>query len=139
MNLAQWAAQHRRSILFLMAVVAIGGAFSAYEIHAGVSIPDGHGGPFSRTVAGSEDGWVSADLPVMGTYMHGLFDDPALRRSFLNALAAKKGIDGPLSDGQDFDTRIRIVAEALGRSLDLDELRRVIGLKAPETEDAGVL
>jgi CzcA family heavy metal efflux pump len=32
MNLAQWAAQHRRSILFLLAVVAIGGAFSAFGL-----------------------------------------------------------------------------------------------------------
>jgi CzcA family heavy metal efflux pump len=32
MNLAQWAAQHRRSILFLLAVVALGGAFSAFGL-----------------------------------------------------------------------------------------------------------
>jgi CzcA family heavy metal efflux pump len=32
MNLAQWASQHRRSILFLLAVVAIGGAFSAFGL-----------------------------------------------------------------------------------------------------------
>jgi CzcA family heavy metal efflux pump len=32
MNLAQWAARHRRSILFLLAVVAIGGAFSAFGL-----------------------------------------------------------------------------------------------------------
>ena len=32
LNLAQWAGQHRRSILFLAAVVAIGGAFSALNL-----------------------------------------------------------------------------------------------------------
>jgi multidrug efflux pump subunit AcrB len=32
MNLAQWAARHRRSILFLLAVVSIGGAFSAFGL-----------------------------------------------------------------------------------------------------------
>ena len=117
---------------------AIGAGFCAYEIHAGVSIPAGPGEPFSRTTAGAEDGWVSADLPVLGTYMHGLFDNPDLRRSFLEALAAKKGLVGPLLDGDDFDSRIRKLSEALGRSLELNELRRVIGLKVPETEDAGV-
>ena len=32
MNLAEWAAQHRRSILFLLAVAAIGGAISALNL-----------------------------------------------------------------------------------------------------------
>src|SRR5712664_1573296 len=32
MNLAQWAARHRRSILFLLAVAAIGGAISAFNL-----------------------------------------------------------------------------------------------------------
>src|SRR5260221_8040257 len=32
MNLAQWASRHRRSILFLLSVIAIGGAFSAFGL-----------------------------------------------------------------------------------------------------------
>lgn len=122
----------------IMGGAATDDAFCAYEIHAGVSIPDGPGRPFSLTVTGAEDGWVSADLPVLGTYMHGLFDNPGIRRSFLNALAAKRGLEAPPADGDDFDTRIRLVSEALARSLDLDGLRLVIGLKTPETEETGV-
>lgn len=39
-----------------------------------------------------EEGAISADGLVMGTYLHGLFDTPALTRALLDALRERKGL-----------------------------------------------
>ncbi|HET8707255.1 MAG TPA: cobyric acid synthase CobQ, partial [Pseudomonadales bacterium] len=49
---------------------------SGYEIHAGVSRGDGLNSPFIVSADGN-DGAISADNNVIGTYWHGLFDQPA--------------------------------------------------------------
>jgi len=122
----------------VLGLPAAGESFSAYEIHAGISKGMGNIMPFSRTATGADDGCVSADLPVLGTYMHGLFDNDAIRRFFLDALALKKGLTGQTFDGDDFESRINLISTELRRALKLDELRHIIGLKATRTEDAGV-
>ena len=47
-----------------------------YEIHCGVSRGDALGAPFARLDDGRNDGAISPDGQVMGSYLHGLFDDP---------------------------------------------------------------
>lgn len=47
-----------------------------YEIHCGVSQGDALALPFARLDDGGNDGAISADGQVMGSYLHGLFDDP---------------------------------------------------------------
>ncbi len=55
---------------------------SGYEIHMGHT-RRAHGvPPFSR-LRGHFDGAVAPDRAVMGTYVHGIFDEPAFRRWFL--------------------------------------------------------
>ena len=65
-----------------------------YEIHVGLTARRG-GDPCFRILdeAGDrEDGAVSADGLVWGTYIHGVFDDPAFRRAWLNRVRARKGL-----------------------------------------------
>lgn len=47
-----------------------------YEIHCGVSRGSALANPFARLENGHSDGAISADGQVMGSYLHGLFDDP---------------------------------------------------------------
>ncbi len=56
---------------------------SGYEIHAGVSRGDGLAGAFAR-INGRNDGACSADGQVLGTYLHGVFDDTPARDALLH-------------------------------------------------------
>ena len=64
---------------------ATGCAISGYEIHLGRSDGPARARPFAR-IEGVEEGAVSADGRVMGTYLHGLFSEDAFRSAFLAAL-----------------------------------------------------
>ncbi|WP_224983540.1 cobyric acid synthase [Geomonas agri] len=73
-------------------------AVAGYEIHMGESVLGSGASPFarisSRSGAGTdlEDGAVSADGRVFGTYLHGIFDNNAFRTGFLNRIRRHKGI-----------------------------------------------
>ena len=61
----------------------------AYEIHMGLSVPQGEGEPAFEIIARQgqpvslPDGWLSPDRRLWGTYLHGIFDNDAFRRAFL--------------------------------------------------------
>ncbi|MER8371606.1 cobyric acid synthase [Mesorhizobium sp. M1406] len=61
-----------------------------YEIHLGRTTGPDTLRP-SAVINGIEDGAVSADGKVMGTYMHGLFGADAFRGKFLESLGIKGG------------------------------------------------
>jgi adenosylcobyric acid synthase len=71
------------------------GAFDGYEIHLGATSRTG-GAAFAivADVAGNsyEDGALSCDGLVTGTYVHGLFDDDRFRAAALGALRARCGL-----------------------------------------------
>jgi len=60
-----------------------GQAVRGYEIHMGVTSP-------METNAFGDDGAVSKDGIVIGTYLHGLFDNANFRNAFLNFLGSRK-------------------------------------------------
>lgn len=62
------------------------GTVTGYEIHMGTTA----GGSDREAFKG--DGRVSSDGLVFGTYMHGLFQNPAAANALLSYLHAKKGI-----------------------------------------------
>jgi adenosylcobyric acid synthase len=74
---------------------------SGYEIHIGRTIYQPGAPQFavlsdgSRSSAGHNDGCVSADTRVFGTYLHGLFDDDHFRHQFLRAARAFHELAAP--------------------------------------------
>ncbi len=73
--------------------VASGEAFRGYEIHIGRTDGADRARPFA-TVDGRDEGAVSADGRVSGSYLHGMFRDDGFRRAWLAALGAEVGNDG---------------------------------------------
>jgi len=62
------------------------GTVTGYEIHMGTTEP----GTCREALEG--EGLVSSDGLVFGTYMHGIFQNPAAANALLSYLSAKKGI-----------------------------------------------
>lgn len=115
---------------------ALGTKVSGYEIHCGLSTPQGPGGPFARIAGGRDDGWVSDCLPVIGTYLHGMFESERLRRSFLGVLAERKGVRLSAASDNGFEVRIEKVATLLRESLDIELLSAIIARSAAGEEVA---
>mgnify|MGYP003856351399 CR=1 FL=1 len=51
-------------------------AFFGYEIHVGISTGKALDRPLLQMASGESEGAISEDESIMGTYVHGIFDDP---------------------------------------------------------------
>jgi adenosylcobyric acid synthase len=80
---------------------ADGEVLSGYEIHAGETTLDPGATPFGEIIerngqpACISDGAVSADGRVWGTYLHGVLENDAFRRRWLQRLSAHRRIEAP--------------------------------------------
>lgn len=112
-----------------------GDNLTGYEIHMGrtqfLSTVDP---AFTITTRSGEqvqmnDGAVSADGLVMGTYMHGIFDNDAYRRAVLDALRVRKGLS-PLGIVQDTlarkDAAYDRLAGVVRQSMNMDLVYRIL-------------
>ena len=101
------------------------GRFEGYEMHVGQT--RGSHAPMLILDDGIVDGALSANGKIMGCYVHGLFNQGAARRAFLEELGAN-------SDGQDqslrVDRALDAIAEALERSFDIEALATMAGLES---------
>lgn len=76
------------------------------------------------------DGFCSGN--VLGTYLHGLFDEEEFRTAFLSVICEKKGIS--LEEGEHFsmeeyqEKQLDLLADILRESLDMQEIYRIMGL-----------
>ena len=80
-----------------------------YEIHVGLTSRR-QGGPCFRILdegGDREDGAVSPDGLVWGTYIHGVFDDPSFRRAWINRVRIRKGLaPGDVEDSENVTRRL---------------------------------
>lgn len=109
---------------------------SGYEIHMGrVERTGGAAAAFeirsrSGRAEAALDGAVSADGAVVGTMIHGIFENDGLRRSLLAALRERKGLPAPTGEPaipsrhEEYDRLATAVEESLDRAL----LDRIVGL-----------
>ena len=113
-----------------------GAELSAYEIHMGVSADESTESPFlverrSGESVASPDGALDDDGLTLGTYMHGLFHNPPIRRSVLEFAARRRGLTlPPTPGGIDPDVEYDKLAAFVRSHLDVDHIRRAMGFNA---------
>jgi adenosylcobyric acid synthase len=111
---------------------AAGSEVGAYEIHAGRTSPSARP-PFTIVERGGgavrdADGSVSAAGNVIGTYLHGLFANDALRRALLEFLAERKGIAADPRWGAPAGDRYELLADAVAGVVDVAAVAELVGL-----------
>jgi len=96
---------------------------SGYEIHAGVSAGPALLRPTAR-LDGRDDGAISADRRVFGTYLHGLFD----RKEACDALLRWAGLEAPAPLDYEAlrEAGIERMADAVEQHLDWGKLDRIL-------------
>ncbi len=102
-----------------------------YEIHMGRTTRDATCAPFARVRRSNgdliDDGAVSADGRIAGTYVHGLFANDALRHAFVRDARARAGLAPPVrpvASGAARDARFDRLADHVRAALSLDTLLR---------------
>lgn len=108
-----------------------GATVSGYEIHCGISRGDALRSPVCVLDDGRCDGALSADGQILGTYLHGLFDEPAALQALLHWAG--------LRDATTVDMRalreasIERLADAVEAHLDTDVLSKLLGVNSCAT------
>ena len=104
-----------------------GQAGAGYEIHMGQTIRSG-GAPLfnitqrNNTACRDDEGCVSPDSKIMGTYIHGLFDNPAILKSWLNHIGLS-GIDVSAAGGiQSRDRQYDLLADHFEKYIDVERI-----------------
>jgi len=109
---------------------------TGYEIHMGRSEFSGPVSPAFTVTARSgaairaADGAVRADGLVMGTYLHGIFDNDGLRRAVIGALRARRGlapVAAEIAAGRRKEERYDRLAAHVRAHLDMDLVYRILG------------
>ncbi len=97
-----------------------GQAVTGYEIHMGITSPQGE-------AAFGDDGAVAENGLVIGTYLHGIFENENFRNAYLDFLYLRKNLVRDQNDasGDGFDE----LAKAVEVSLDLEKVWRMLDLE----------
>jgi adenosylcobyric acid synthase len=118
-----------------------GSDVAAYEIHTGRTDGDGVPRPFvvvgRRGAAVREfDGATNGPGTVVGTYLHGLFANDALRRAFLVHLATRKNErpDGRWGAGEAAVDRYDRLADIVDGAVDVRAVGKLVGLESRDTD-----
>jgi len=114
---------------------------SGYEIHMGRTEVSGACSPFlyvternGLAVKGT-DGVVSADERVIGTYFHGIFDEPELRGVLLQRADLEYiPREGATNRRMELDGRYNMLAEHFSLHLDLEKVFELAGQPLPEVK-----
>lgn len=111
------------------------GVLTGYEIHMGKTTRLGVSRPFARifrrgdTSVTVEDGTVSTDGRVFGTYLHGIFENLRFKETYLNRIRQEKGM--PLRHGSNkmpLQDPFDLLADHLEQYLDIPQLMDICGL-----------
>jgi adenosylcobyric acid synthase len=98
-----------------------------YEIHCGVSTGAGLAWPSSHLDDGRDDGAISADCQVLGTYLHGVFDHPPAQAALLRWAGMRDA--APVDIVAARERSIDRLADAIDDHLDIAVLADLFGLE----------
>lgn len=114
-----------------------------YEIHMGQT-KRLSGSPLTRIVAqlgqvvSIEDGAISPDGRVFGTYIHGIFDNSDFTNGLLNVIRKEKGLDSLAQNTLSYEAfkagEYDKLAQILRDSLDMEAVYKICGLTQPQGE-----
>jgi len=111
------------------------GVMTGYEIHMGQTTLGEGLRPFSRifrrgdATVSIEDGAVSPDGRIFGTYLHGLFENSRFREIYLNSIRLEKGM--PLRRGTQSQPQhdpYEQLAEQFEKYIDMQRILTICGL-----------
>jgi adenosylcobyric acid synthase len=108
-----------------------GGAIEGYEIHMGSSGGEGGQPAFhidrrSDSSCDAYDGCLGDDGLILGTYIHGLFQNQALRQAILGNVASRKGVVLPPSAPFDRQAEYDKLADLVRHHLDMQLIYRIV-------------
>ena len=118
----------------------VDGELTGYEIHMGETVSGGGNParPFARIseragkAAHLFDGCVSDRGNVLGTYIHGIFDNDRFRYRLIKHLKLKKGlesVDGtPLSSQKIKEEKYNILADIVRGNIDMGMVYKILGM-----------
>ena len=106
-------------------LLGAGAPLTGYEIHMGVSRGAALAHPAVRFSDGREDGAISEDGQLLGTYAHGLFDTPEALGALLDwaGLKGAQAVDLAARREADLDR----LADAMAAHMDLERLASCFG------------
>lgn len=101
-----------------------------YEIHLGRTTATDGTMPFLLFEDGREDGAMSEDGQVIGTYLHGIFHNRIYTRTLVNELRDKKGLSmlslDVKSDAQQREEAYELLASHVRKHLDMDKVYEIL-------------
>lgn len=108
---------------------ANGVTVDGYEIHAGQNQLGEQAVPWLR-INGRVDGVMNPKGNVMGSYLHGLFDDGQLFAAIASHIRKRKGLDGETQEPVSFEAfrerEFDRIADIVRASVDMDAIYRII-------------
>ncbi len=101
-----------------------------YEIHMGETKTLDDSKAFAALSDGSYDGTINNQGNVMGTYLHGIFDNDCLREKIINQLKTRKNLE-PGVGAFDFkafkEEQYDDLAQVVQAAIDMDAIMAIIG------------
>jgi len=100
-----------------------------YEIHHGDTRGEGLD-PAMLTIDGQGIGFSSEERTIFGTYLHGLYDNDAFRRWFIDTLRVRRGLTaiGNIQVTYDLEPALDRLADIVRENLDIKDIYRKMGL-----------
>lgn len=110
---------------------------NGFEIHLGRTTLKSQIRPFLLLKDGREDGAISNDNQVMGTYLHGIFHNRLFTRLLVNQIRRNKGLEevkeNVQSDSERREEAYNLLASHLEENIDMDTIYQWLQLETAES------